>query len=157
MPLSADNIKDAFAALSDELSARGSVGELVIVGGAAVVMPFGARQSTKDVDAYFLRPEASIVRDAAEAVAERLGLPRDWLNDGANGYLVGLTTGDVLFDSPQPYGARRFDRSAPGYEARRLARCCRSQRCAVAALAHIRFCGGHLVCDPRVHSSAPTR
>lgn len=99
MPLSADDIRRAFAALSEELERHGRQAEMVVVGGAALVLLFGARESTKDVDAYFVRPEASVLREAAEAVANRLDLPSDWLNDGAKGYLVGITTGDVLFES----------------------------------------------------------
>lgn len=99
MPLSADDIRRAFSVLSDELERRGREAEIVVVGGAALVLLFGARESTKDVDAYFVKPEASLVRDAAEAVAHRLGLPADWLNDGAKGYLVGITTGEVLYES----------------------------------------------------------
>lgn len=100
MPLSAEDIRQAFAALGEELQTRGAHAELVIVGGAALVLLFRARESTKDVDAYFVRPEASVVREAAEVAAERLALPRDWLNDGAKGYLMGITTGEVLFESP---------------------------------------------------------
>lgn len=99
MPLSADDIRRAFVALSEELERHGRQGEIVIVGGAALVLLFGARESTKDVDAYFVKPEASILRKAAEVVANRLDLPGDWLNDGAKGYLVGITTGEVLHDS----------------------------------------------------------
>ncbi len=99
MPLSADDIQHAFAALSDELDRRGKLAEIVVVGGAAQVLLFRARESTKDVDAYFLTPEASIIREAAEVVANRLDLPSDWLNDGAKGYLVGVTTGDMLYQS----------------------------------------------------------
>src|SRR5215213_6478279 len=99
MPLSADDITQAFDALSQELGRHARHAELVVVGGAALVLLFRARESTKDVDAYFVRPEASLIREAAEAVANRLNLPLDWLNDGAKGYLVGLTTGDVLYDS----------------------------------------------------------
>ena len=100
MPLTADDIQQAFAALSEELESRRLHADLIIVGGAALVLLFRARESTKDVDAYFVRPEASIVRDAANVVAQRLDLPSDWLNDGAQGYLVGITTGELLYDSP---------------------------------------------------------
>jgi hypothetical protein len=99
MPLSAEDIQRAFAALSSELARDGRRAEIVVVGGAALVLLFGARESTKDVDAYFVTPEASIVREAARAVATRLELPADWLNDGAKGYLVGVTTGDILYES----------------------------------------------------------
>lgn len=100
MPLSADDIRRAFSAPGEELQDRGAQAELIVAGGAALVMLFRARESTKDVDAYFLRPEASVVREAAESVGSRLDLPTDWLNDGAKGYFVGLTTGEVLFDAP---------------------------------------------------------
>jgi len=99
MLLSADAIIRAFGALAEELERCGQHAEIVVVGGAALVLLFRARESTKDVDAYFVTPEASVVRDAAEAVANRLQLPKDWLNDGAKGYLVGVTTGQILYDS----------------------------------------------------------
>ncbi len=99
MPLSADDIRRAFAELSSELERQDRRAEIVVVGGAALVLLFRARESTKDVDAYFVQPEASLVREAAEAVAERLALPDDWLNDGAKGYFVGITTGEVLYQS----------------------------------------------------------
>jgi hypothetical protein len=99
MPLSADDIRHAFGVLSEELERHGRRAEIVVVGGAALVLLFRTRESTKDVDAYFVKPEASLVREAAEAVANRLGLPSDWLNDGAKGYLVGVTMGDVLYES----------------------------------------------------------
>jgi len=99
MPLSADDIKRAFAALSEELARHRQQAEIVVVGGAALVLLFSARESTKDVDAYFVRPEASVLRNAAEAVADRLDMPGDWLNDAAKGYLVGVTTGDLLYES----------------------------------------------------------
>lgn len=99
MPLSAEDISHAFSALSLELGRKRRRAEIVVVGGAALVLLFGARESTKDVDAYFVEPEAFVVREAAQAVAERLELPNDWLNDGAKGYFVGVTTGKILFDS----------------------------------------------------------
>lgn len=99
MALSADDIKAAFQALSEELEREEQHAEIVVAGGAALVLLFRARETTKDVDAYFLRPEASAVRGAAERVAARLDLPEDWLNDSAKGYFVGLTLGEVLYES----------------------------------------------------------
>jgi hypothetical protein len=97
--LSANDIKKAFDALSDELARENRRAEVAIAGGAAMVLLFHARETTKDVDAYFLSPEAAVVREAAERVASQLNLPGDWLNDGAKGYFVGVTTGEVLFES----------------------------------------------------------
>jgi hypothetical protein len=99
MPLSAEDIQRAFAALAEELQDHNERGEIIVVGGAALVLLFRARESTKDVDAYFVKPAAAVVRSAAEAVADRLDLPSDWLNDGAKGYLVAVTAGEVLYES----------------------------------------------------------
>ena len=99
MPLSAEDIRRGFAALADEFARRGERAEIVIAGGAALVLLFNARQTTKDVDAYILRPEASHVRDAVRQVAHELELPDDWLNDGAKGYFVGVSNGEVLHES----------------------------------------------------------
>jgi hypothetical protein len=89
-----------FAALARELARRTERAEIVIAGGAALVLLFNARQTTKDVDAYFIEPEAARVRDAAAHVAGELELPEDWLNDGAKGYFVGISNGETLYDSP---------------------------------------------------------
>jgi hypothetical protein len=99
MLLSAEDIKRALEALAQELRQTNTNAEMVIVGGAALVLLFNARESTKDVDVFFVRPDAATVRVAAEHVAENLSLPNDWLNDGAKGYLVGLTKGDLLHKS----------------------------------------------------------
>ena len=99
MPLSADDIQHAFRLLSDELERIGVGAEIIVVGGAALVLLFQARDSTKDVDAYFVKPEASEIREAVARVADRMELPTDWLNDAAKGYLIGITTGATLYKS----------------------------------------------------------
>jgi hypothetical protein len=75
VPLSATAIRQAFDALSGELANTGERGEMVIVGGAALVLLFGARETTKDVDAYFVAPQAARMRAAAARVAEQLDSP----------------------------------------------------------------------------------
>jgi hypothetical protein len=75
--------------------------ELALVGGALMVLRFDARESTRDVDVAILAPdEAQRVRELARIVAAEHGWRDGWLNDGAKGYLIGLTDGPVVFSAP---------------------------------------------------------
>jgi hypothetical protein len=80
-------ILKALQALGDELSSRGVRGQIFIVGGAAMALAYSTRRVTKDIDAVF-EPKSSIY-EAAAKVAEELGLPQDWLNDAAKGFMPG--------------------------------------------------------------------
>lgn len=77
----------ALQALGDELTARAVHGQIFVVGGAAMALAYSTRRVTKDIDAVF-EPKSSIY-EAAAKVAEDLGLPDDWLNDAAKGFMPG--------------------------------------------------------------------
>ena len=55
MPLSAGDIRAAFDALGEELKSEQQNAEMVIAGGAALVLLYGARETTKDVMPISLR------------------------------------------------------------------------------------------------------
>jgi hypothetical protein len=76
----------ALGALGNRLAERGLQGDLYLVGGAALALAYDARRTTRDVDAVF-EPKMAIYEAAAD-VAEELGLPPGWLNDGVKGFLV---------------------------------------------------------------------
>lgn len=86
--LSRATIVEALTALGRELSSRGVRAQVFVVGGAAIALAYSTRRVTKDVDAAF-EPKA-IVYEAAAKVADELGLPADWLNDGAKAFMPGV-------------------------------------------------------------------
>ena len=58
--------------------------ELLVVGGAAMAVLYGARPTIKDVDVYIAKPEeTAVIRRAAVRVAETLGLPERSLGQGS--------------------------------------------------------------------------
>ncbi|HEX2120267.1 MAG TPA: nucleotidyl transferase [Thermoanaerobaculia bacterium] len=99
MPLSAEDIQKAFADLSDELAQRGERAQIAITGGAALVLLFNARQTTKDVDVFIVQPDPPLLREVAVQVARKLEPPEDWLNDGAKGYFTAISEGEVVYES----------------------------------------------------------
>lgn len=94
-------ITEALERVGQLALARGTKVELLLVGGALMVLRFDARESTRDVDAVILAPrEAAVVRDIALIVAQERDWPDDWLNDGAKGFLQGGNIGDLVLTAP---------------------------------------------------------
>jgi hypothetical protein len=98
---SRQDIEEGLRRLGELAESQGFHIQLTLVGGAAMVLGFDARQSTRDVDAVIIEPEeARRVRSLARVIAEEHDWPEDWLNDGAKGYMVGLSKGIRLFSAP---------------------------------------------------------
>lgn len=94
--LDRDQILAALGRLASVLRERETTGELCLLGGTVMVLAFRARPATKDVDAIF--QPTTVVREAAVQVGQELGLPEDWLNDGAKAFASTnhqVATGDL--------------------------------------------------------------
>ena len=85
--LSRDDIVTLLHELANELEARGTHGDLFLVGGAAMALAYSTRRATRDLDAI-VEPK-QVIYDAAKQVGDHRGLPPDWLNDGVKGFLPG--------------------------------------------------------------------
>jgi len=98
---SRQEIQDGLRRLGELAQAQGLHVRLALVGGAAMVLAYEARQSTRDVDVVIMSPaEARLVRNLVKRIAAERDWPEDWLNDGAKGYLVGVSKGPLLFSAP---------------------------------------------------------
>jgi len=80
-------IESLLKELGHKLLQDGVIGEIGIVGGAAMVLAYAAREATRDVDAVF-KP-AALIRAAVKQIAAEHDLPEDWLNDGVKGFMPG--------------------------------------------------------------------
>lgn len=93
-------LESAFLRLSQLAVAENETIELLLLGGGVMVLAYGTRPATKDVDVVILAPQdRSMVRRLAEIVAREFGWSADWLNEGAKGYLVEPTLGETVFKS----------------------------------------------------------
>lgn len=96
-----NEIEEGLKRLGEHAQAKGLHIQLTLVGGAVMVLRFNARPSTRDIDAVILQPrEARLVRELVKNVADEFEWAEDWLNDGAKGYLVGISEGPIVFQAP---------------------------------------------------------
>lgn len=72
--------------LGQELQTRNTAGNILLLGGAVMLLEVGNRATTQDIDASFEGSNASLIRQAIVVIAQREGLAQDWLNDGAKGF-----------------------------------------------------------------------
>ncbi len=93
-------IQDLFRRLGERLQQRGVVGDIYVIGGAAMALAYDARRATRDIDAVFL--PHGIVLEEAHALAAELGLPQWWLNEQASAYVApgGDPEAPLSFDHP---------------------------------------------------------
>lgn len=77
-----ENLDACMRALAKEYrkrNGRGTPAEIVLIGGASVLVNYGFRNMTADVDVVM--HAASTMKDAINSVGDRYGLPNRWLND----------------------------------------------------------------------------
>jgi hypothetical protein len=109
--LTKERMITALESLNKRLAEKGVTGELCIYGGAAMVLAFDARESTRDVDAVFV-PKAVIYEEASK-IAQELNLPDSWLNDGVKGFVS--ADEDVTTDDMPQWKNLRIFRPATRY------------------------------------------
>lgn len=66
--------------------------KIVIVGGAAMIIHFGATRATRDVDAIVEGDNLREIKKASRIVADKFQLDEDWLNDNVKGFATILPT-----------------------------------------------------------------
>ena len=98
-----ESLRQALALLGEELAARGAFVELAVYGGGALMLQFAWRESTEDLDAVVREgSDERLLAPAVQAVATRLGLEPDWLND-AVGMFTPLEEDEALFSLSGTY------------------------------------------------------
>jgi hypothetical protein len=75
-----DLIEQAFDEMGRLAAARGITIEIAVYGGSCLILASDIRNASGDVDAVFLAGGAA-VREIADAVAVRLNLTTDWINE----------------------------------------------------------------------------
>ena len=76
-----DNLETYLKELAKEyrkLSGKKMPAEIVLVGGASIIINYGFREMTNDVDAIIRA--SSVMKEAANKISDKHGLPNGWIN-----------------------------------------------------------------------------
>lgn len=60
--------------------------DIILIGGAAMILHFGASRTTRDVDVLILKGDTSDLRKAIKTVADEQKFPDEWMSDAAKGF-----------------------------------------------------------------------
>jgi hypothetical protein len=105
-------IEEAFRIMGQYLLDRKALGEIAIYGGSAILFQFDWRKTSVDVDARVTSEgNHGILIDSVHEAADRLRLPRSWLNESVAAYARrGESDADRievgLYPSPERFGLR---------------------------------------------------
>lgn len=81
-PITKENLDTYLKAVAKQfrkLNGKGMPAEITLIGGASILVNYGFRDSTYDVDA--LIQASSSMKDAINYVTDTMGLPNGWLNE----------------------------------------------------------------------------
>lgn len=92
--LTRDDIEKHLEEINEYLKAENKYGDILIAGGAALTMVFGARNATYDIDCIF-RPVEDL-RKITQIIGDDNDLDEGWLNDGVKGFINEKMTSSVV-------------------------------------------------------------
>ena len=81
-PITKDNLDTYLKEVAKQfrrLNGKSMPAEITLIGGASILINYGFRDSTYDVDA--LIQASSSMKDAINYVTDTMGLPNGWLNE----------------------------------------------------------------------------
>lgn len=99
LEMSGEQMRQYLTEVGVRLAARGVIGEIVLAGGAVMVLALHARGGSRDIDAVFTK-EAEAIGEAAREVAHAYGLPAVWLNDHVRVFVAADAPMVDFFDVP---------------------------------------------------------
>lgn len=81
VPFTKENLEYYLKELAKDFKkrGRGTTAEMILVGGASVLINYGFRNASYDIDADY--ESQSVMKESINAVGDKFGLPNGWVND----------------------------------------------------------------------------